>query len=145
MDRPVALPVLAILAASLMAVSPLPAQVERQTLSTSSGTLSVSDALLTLQGLIDQPTPAGIIGPTDLRAYQAQTEWFRTMVTRLTIPRDAATGQASGKRQHSPITIRKEIEAVRKAIEEESKKFTMLSNILKTRHDAAMSAIRNMK
>ncbi len=31
------------------------------------------------------------------------------------------------------------------AVSLESKKFTSLSNVIKTRHDAAMSAIRNMK
>ncbi len=56
-----------------------------------------------------------------------------------------ATGQASGKRQHAPVTVTPEIDAVRKAIEEESTKFTSLSNVLKTRHEAAMTAIQNMK
>jgi hypothetical protein len=93
---------------------------------------------------ISLPTP-GLPAPTLTRITQTQTEWLRTVVARLRSPHDMATGQASGKRQHAPVTVTPEIDAVRKAIEEESTKFASLSNVLKTRHEAAMTAIQNMK
>lgn len=141
---PVARQIVALLAASLLASSPLAAQGERQTPQTSFGTRTVADALLKLQDLIDQPTPDELARP-DLDAYRVQTEWLRRVVARLKSPRDMATGQASGKRQHAPVTVKTELDAMRKAIEAESTKFALQSNVLKARHEAAMAAIRNMK
>lgn len=102
---------------------------------------------------IDQPMPAGLT-VSDQKSYAAQTEWLKTVRTRIEplaekydvkAPRDAATGQASGKRQHGPGPILKEWGPLQKTIEQESQQFSTMNPVLKTRHDMAMSAIRNMK
>ena len=147
----------------------LEAQVERTTPSTSFGTVvRVADAMTTLQTLIDQPAPP-TLSKEDLTAYQQQTEWLQSVLTRMETvggvrsPRDAATGQASGRvsdvtnpqdgaagrvkgrRQYAPVRFTKELGALRVTVETESQQFTSVSNVLKTRHDIAMNAIRNMK
>lgn len=146
----------------------LEAQNERTTSLTSVSTITVADAMTTLGTLIDQPAPA-TLSPEDLAAYQKQTEWLQSVLTRMetvagvqsprdaatgqasgrvgnvTSPRDAATGQASGRRQYAPIKLTKELGALRVTVESESRQFTSVSNVLKTRHDTAMNSIRNMK
>ena len=114
-----------------------------------------------IQTLVDQPAPAGLAG-ADLSGYQAQTQWLRSVVERIksprdmatgqatgkhevTSPRDAASGQATGKRQHKPVTFTMQLDALRMEIEEESRRFSSVSNASKARHDIAMNAIRNMK
>jgi hypothetical protein len=41
--------------------------------------------------------------------------------------------------------LTKELGALRVTVESESRQFTSVSNVLKTRHDTAMNSIRNMK
>ena len=141
---------------------PLAAQGGQAVPKTSFGTkLTVAEAVTQIQTLVDQSAPADLAGP-DVSAYQAQTQWLRTVLERIKSPgdaasgqatgkhtvqspRDAATGQATGKRQHKPFTISKEWDALRMEIEGESRRFNTLSNASKARHDIAMNAIRNMK
>jgi len=165
MFRPRAVPVHFVLGAFLVAPSSLLAQnPTRQTPSASFGTISVADAAGKIRALIEQPAPPGM-SRVDLKTYQSQTDWLKTVASRLdkvnqgtVSPRDQATGQASGKvtaprdaqsgqasgRQVATV-LSPDIDLLRKAIEQESLRFTTLSNVLKTRHDAAMNAIRNMK
>lgn len=150
MSRPLAVPVHLLLGALLVAPGSLLAQPPtRQTPSTSFGTISVADAAVKIRSLIEQPAPPGL-RPVDLKAYLSHTEWLKSVATRLdkvnqqvVSPRDVASGQASGRRVATVLSP--DIDLLRKQIEQESQRFTTLSNILKTRHDAAMSAIRNMR
>jgi hypothetical protein len=112
----------------------------------------------TVGKLIDQPMPKGL-SPADQKAYAAQTAWLKTVRSRLqalntksavadaqvTAPRDAASGQATGKRQHKPMVLHTEITTLQQSVEGESKQFTATSQVLKARHDIAMNAIRNLK
>jgi hypothetical protein len=102
---------------------------------------------------VDQPMPDGL-SPADQKAYADQTTWLKTVRDRIQslgsrsgvlAPRDRPTGQASGQRRYPPAQAQQEIEALRKAIELESRRFNTLSNASKARHDIAMNAIRNMK
>ncbi|HEV8613824.1 MAG TPA: hypothetical protein VGQ73_09935 [Gemmatimonadales bacterium] len=102
---------------------------------------------------IEQPMPAGL-SPGDQKSYAAETEWLKSVRTRLEetgrrvgilAPRDAATGMATGRRQYQPLEIQKEIDALRQALEREGRQFNTLSNASKARHDIAMNAIRNLK
>lgn len=102
---------------------------------------------------IEQPAPDGM-GPEDQESYLAHTQWLKTVRSRVEAlalkhdvkaPRDVATGQSSGKRQHGSVVIVKEWEALQSTIEQESRRFNTLSNASKARHDIAMNAIRNLK
>lgn len=121
---------------------------------------------------IDQPVPAEL-SAADQRAWAAQTEWLRSVRNRLEAygvktgaiaPRDAASGQATGKRAAAPRDAASgqatgkrvaapgdstgsagELETLRRGIEREGQKYNTMSNVLKTRHDVAMNAIRNLK
>lgn len=102
---------------------------------------------------IDQPAPKGL-SAADQRSYAAQTVWLKSVQDRLkplaaasdvTVPRDVATGQSSGKRQHGEVKITKEWRALQNTFEQESHQFDALQGALKARHDIAMNAIRNLK
>ena len=107
-----------------------------------------------LDQAIVQPAPAGL-SAGEGKAYGAETEWLKgarrrieQLGTRVGIiaPRDASTGMATGRRrQYQPVEIAKEIEALKAALERESRQFNTLSNASKSRHEIAMNAIRNMK
>ena len=101
---------------------------------------------------IDLPAPDGQSG-ADQKSYAAQTVWLRSVRRRIEplvaheaqAPRDMANGQASEKRQHGEVVIIKEWGPLRAAFEREGRQFESLSGVLKTRHDIAMNAIRNLK
>ncbi len=102
---------------------------------------------------IDQPAPTGL-SAADQKSYAAQTEWLKSVRSRLeplaakydvTAPRDVATGQATGKRQHGSVVIMKEWGPLKATFEREGHQFDALSGVLKARHDIAMNAIRNLK
>ena len=102
---------------------------------------------------IDQPAPPGL-SAADQKSYAAQTEWLKSVRSRLEplaakydvkAPRDAATGQATGKRQHGSVVIIKEWGPLKATLEREGHQFDALSGVLKARHDIAMNAIRNLK
>lgn len=101
---------------------------------------------------IDQPAPTGL-NVADQNAYAAQTEWLKSVRKRIeplalrnepNAPRDVATGQASGKRQHGALPI-KEWRALQATFEQEARRFDQLQGRLKARHEMAMNAIRNLK
>ena len=102
---------------------------------------------------IAQPAPPAL-NDADARSYAAETEWLKSARTRIeqlssqagvTPAREASSGMATGRRQYQPIIIRKDIEALKATLEQESRQFNTLSNASKARHDIAMNAIRNMK
>ena len=165
-------PSLALLLSAL--VAPLAAQdpAERKT-------FTLPHVLEVVGRAVDQPMPAGL-SAADQRSWAAQTEWLRSVRSRLeaigvkqgvvaprdaasgqatgkrvAAPRDAASGQATGKRVGAPADTAgspgdstgttAEFEALRVRIQQESRRFTTISNVLKTRHETAMNAIRNMK
>ena len=98
------------------------------------------------------PAPAGLT-PGEQRRYAAHTEWLKTVRARLeplaqsevTAPRDAATGQATGRRMHGPGPVIKEWGRLQQTFEQEAHQFDDLTGALKARHDMAMAAIRNLK
>lgn len=156
-----------LVAVCLTAAAPLTAQdpAERKT-------FTLPHVLEVVGQAIDQPVPAGL-SAADQRAWAAQTEWLRSVRSRLEAygvktgaiaPRDAASGQATGKRVAAPRDAASgqatgkrvaapgdstgtdgELETLRQGIEREGQKYTTLSNVMKTRHDVAMNAIRNLK
>jgi hypothetical protein len=156
-----------LVAVCLTAAAPLTAQdpAERKT-------FTLPHVLEVVGQAIDQPVPAGL-SAADQRAWAGQTEWLRSVRSRLEAygvktgaiaPRDAASGQASGKRVAAPRDAASgqatgkrvaapadspatsgELETLRQGIEREGQKYTTLSNVMKTRHDVAMNAIRNLK
>lgn len=164
MHRPPALPSALLFGALLFAPAPLTAQTERTTPSTSFGTLTVQEGMTRLKVLAEQPAPPGL-SEGDAAGWKSESAWIQSVIARMdavvhprdpqsgqasgregaAAPRDVATGPASGKRQYSPVIFRKEFDALRTAIEAESRKFATVSNVLKTRHDTAMSIIRNIK
>ncbi len=102
---------------------------------------------------IDQPAPKGL-SAADQRSYAAQTAWLKTVQDRLkplaaasdvTVPRDAASGMPTGKRQHGSLVIVKEWGVLQTTFERESHQFDALQGVMKARHDIAMNAIRNLK
>lgn len=101
---------------------------------------------------IDQPVPAGL-SAADQKSYAAQTVWLKSVRSRLEplaakeikAPRDVATGQSSGKRQHGSVVLIKEWTPLQKTFEQEGHQFDTLQGLLKARHDIAMNAIRNLK
>ena len=188
-----------LVAVCLTAAAPLTAQdpAERKT-------FTLPHVLEVVGQAIDQPVPAGL-SAADQRAWAAQTEWLSSVRSRLeaygvktgaiaprdaasgqatgkrvaaprdaasgqatgkrvAAPRDAASGQATGKRVAAPRDAASgqatgkrvaapgdstgtdgELETLRQGIEREGQKYTTLSNVMKTRHDVAMNAIRNLK
>ena len=137
-----------VLAATAGAVSPLPAQRAAEP-----RTLSIP-AVLEVLGKAAAELPPGELTPVERRSFEAQTQWIRSVRVRLetlaveagvVTPRDAPTGRASGKRQHDPLVFKREVEALRETVIRESRRFTALSNMMKTRHDTVLNAIRNMR
>jgi hypothetical protein len=113
---------------------------------------SIPHVLERVSSAIDQPMPEGL-SPAEQRRYVAQTEWLESVRNRIEVmgirtgvmqPRDQVSGRATGRRA-TQAEVQQEIEALTKAIETESRRFTTLSNVMKARHDVAMNAIRNMK
>ena len=106
-----------------------------------------------LDQTISQPAPAAL-SAADAKSYAAETEWLKSARTRIeqlgtragvTPSREASSGMATGKRQYQPIIFRRELDALKATLEQESRQFNTLSNASKARHDIAMNAIRNMK
>ena len=101
---------------------------------------------------IDLPAPAGLT-PGEQKRYAAQTEWLKSVRARIEppaasdikVPRDPATGQASGRRMHGPGPVSKEWGRLQQTFEQEAHQFDDLTGALKARHDMAMAAIRNLK
>lgn len=101
---------------------------------------------------IDLPAPDGL-SAAEQKRYVAQTEWLQSVRARIEplaksdikVPRDRATGQASGRRMHGPGPVLKEWGRLQQTLEAEGHQFETLSGVLKTRHDMAMAAIRNLK
>ncbi|MEQ1693504.1 MAG: hypothetical protein ABMA00_19605 [Gemmatimonas sp.] len=153
-----------VLAAALVSLAP---SVSRADDASSPSVVAMQeDVEVVLKRLIDAPTPAGM-SDKDRAEYASHSAWIKSAYDRIRTareagsgmatgkvaatgavsgvqaPRDVATGQSTGKRQHgvSPRDIVK----FQTTIETESRKFQTLSNASKVRHDIAMNAIRNMK
>ena len=128
----------------------------------SAATIDPDASLAALKKLIDAPAPAGL-SEKDRAEYASHTAWIKSAYDRVITareagsgmatgkvadngvksPRDVATGQSSGKRQHGVPAA--DIVRLRGTFETESRRFQTLSNASKARHDIAMNAIRNMK
>lgn len=116
-------------------------------------TFSVPHVLEVTRTLMEQAEPSGLsVGQR--RMWIQHTEWLKSVHARLEElalqggviePRDKASGMATGRRTHEPIRFKRELGTLQKTLLEEARKFETLSNVMKTRHDTAMNAIRNMK
>lgn len=115
-------------------------------------TVSIPHVLERLAAAIAAPMPDGL-DAAGQRAWTAQTEWLETVRRRVeaigvrggvVTPRDVATGRPTGRRA-SRADMDRDLDALRQAVEAESRRFTTLSNVMKARHDVAMNSIRNMK
>ena len=134
-----------------LGLEPVGAQAVRQDPATTTA-LSVDGGLKTLAIMIVQPAPTGL-DARQQREYTAHTDWLRKVYARLEVygtevvsPRDSGSGMPTGKRQHKwNDATRVELEGLQSAIARESTQFDMLTGMLKSRHDLAMNAIRNMK
>jgi cytochrome c556 len=107
-------------------------------------TFTIPHVLEVVGKAADQPMPRGL-SAADQKSYAAQTEWLKSVRSRVEDLGVKAGIMATDRRQYDPIKFQKEVAALQKAVEAESRQFTMLSNVMKTRHDTAMNAIRNMK
>ncbi len=116
-------------------------------------TFAVPHVLDQLDKAIAQSAPKGL-SAADQKLWEQQTEWVRSVRVRVEAfgvqagvlaPRDAASGLATGRRTHDPVTIQKDLEALQRAIQQEARRFSMLSNVMKARHDTVKNMISNMK
>ena len=150
------------LVVSLVALSPVVVQAQPVKGAATTAMVDPDEGLATLKKLIDAPAPAGL-SEKDRAEHMSLTAWVKSAYDRVIAardggsgmasgkgaelnvmsPRDVATGQSSGKRQHG---IRaQDMVRLQADFETESRKFQTLSNASKARHDIAMNAIRNMK
>ena len=150
--------------------APLAAQAERGTPKTSFG-----GSMIRLRALIEEPAPAGLSpqdvqvyqahtewlksvvarlehtvkSPRDASTGQASGRQAGGQPAAqpsedVAVPRDRATGQASGQRQVATV-LSPDMDLLMKRIQEESRRYDALTNLMKVRHEAAMSSIRNIK
>lgn len=104
---------------------------------------TVARALEVLDSLIPLSPPRSVPA-VQARDWAAQTTWFCSLRDRLRNLTALVVAPAKQGEVHPPIDPRN-LEALQKEAEFESRKFTAMSRALKTRHDVAMNAIRNLK
>jgi hypothetical protein len=108
--------------------------------------ITIKQGLATLKGLIDQPAPDGL-NAADQAQWKSQTDWLTSAYERLSVltARESSSGMATGRKASPDATTAAKLEELKATLARESRKFQTLSNASKTRHDMAMSAIRNVK
>jgi hypothetical protein len=102
---------------------------------------TVVRAFEVLDSLVRAPQPR--LSAADARAWTQQKAWFTDLRAR--IQNLLAMVVAPAKVPTPAPVDEKNVEALQKEAETESEKFATLVGQLKTRHDVAMNAIRNMK
>lgn len=105
---------------------------------------TVVQALEVMDSLIQHPAPRALLRPGDAAVAAEQTAWFKSLRDRLTTMLSLVRTPAERVAPPAPVDD-KNIKALQSESTAEAVKFTSLSNVLKTRHDIAMNAIRNMK
>lgn len=104
---------------------------------------TVTRALAVLDSLIPLPAP-GSLSAADRRTWGEQTEWLKTLKGRIESLLSLVVTPSESVAVPAPVE-RKNIKALQDEAEQESAKLVLSSAPLRARHDAAMTAIRNMK
>jgi hypothetical protein len=105
---------------------------------------TVVHALEVVDSLLAHPVPRKALRAADAGVAEEQTAWFKSLRDRLTTLLSMV--QTPSQRVALPAPVDdKNIKALQEEATAEAVKFTAISNVLKTRHDVAMNAIRNMK
>ncbi|HEV2883720.1 MAG TPA: hypothetical protein VGW36_02620 [Pyrinomonadaceae bacterium] len=108
---------------------------------------SIRRTVSVLNGLIAQTTPDKL-SQAEQQQWRTQTEWFRNLSKRYSAHADELD---EAIRLGGPDTaarlarLNTQFAALQEATQMESRKFQTLSNASKTRHEAAMSSIRNIR
>ena len=112
---------------------------------------SLSSSIAVLGDLIDSPQPAGL-SRRESSAWREQSEWltqvrqrYRSFAERLSSNASSVSASSGQARLSEMTQMNMEFLSLQNEIQMESRKFQTLSNAMKSRHDAAMNAIRNMK
>jgi hypothetical protein len=100
-------------------------------------------ALAVLDSLIPVRAP-GSLSAADQRTWAEQTEWLKTLKGRIESLLSLVVTPAESVAVPAPVE-RKNIKALQEEAEQESAKLVLSSAPLRSRHDAAMTAIRAMK
>ena len=100
-------------------------------------------AMAVLDSLIPLRAP-GSLSAADQRTWGEQTEWLKTLKGRIESLLTLVVTPAESVAVPAPVE-RKNIKALQEEAEQESAKLVLSSAPLRARHDAAMTAIRNMK
>ena len=105
---------------------------------------TVIRALEVIDSLLAHPVVLAKAGAAEREVGAEQTAWFRSLRDRLASLLSLV--QTPTERAAVPAPVgSKNVKALQEEATSEAVKFTSISNILKTRHDIAMNAIRNMK
>ena len=98
---------------------------------------AVLDSLIPLR-------PPGSLNAADRRTWAEQTEWLKTLKGRIETLLLLVVTPSESVAVPAPVE-RKNITALQEEAERESAKLVLSSAPLRARHEAAMTAIRNMK
>jgi hypothetical protein len=97
-------------------------------------------------------TPPRKMTADDSAAWRAQTEWLKTIHSRMAGYRAKMTEKVFGRdlpdgkaMVEEMAAMNMEFQKLQEATQRESRKFQTLSNASKVRHDIAMNAIRNLR
>jgi hypothetical protein len=104
---------------------------------------TVLRALAVLDSLIPLRAP-GSLSAAEQRTWGEQTEWLKTLKGRIESLLSLVVTPAESVAVPAPVE-RKNIKALQDEAEQESAKLVLSSALLRSRHDAAMTAIRAMK
>ena len=104
---------------------------------------TVLRALAVLDSMIPLRAP-GSLSAAEQRTWGEQTEWLKTLKGRIESLLSLVVTPAESVAVPAPVE-RKNIKALQEEAEQESAKLVLSSALLRSRHDAAMTAIRAMK
>ena len=104
---------------------------------------TVIRALAVLDSLIPLRAP-GSLSAGEQRTWAEQTEWLKTLKGRIESLLSLVVTPAESVAVPAPVE-RKNIKALQEEAEQESAKLVLSSAPLRSRHDAAMTAIRAMR
>lgn len=105
---------------------------------------TVVRALEVVDSLLTHPIAPRTLRGADVAVATEQATWFKSLRDRLTSLLTMVQTPAQRVAPPAPVDD-KNIKALQEEATAEAVKFTSISNVLKTRHDIAMNAIRNMK
>ena len=112
---------------------------------------SLGSAIVVFDDLIDSPPPSGL-SRRERSAWREQSEWlaevrqrYQSFAERLSTQTSSASGLSGQAMMNEMTRMDMEFLSLQSEIQNASRRFQTLSNAMKARHDAAMSAIRNIK